>query len=108
MLDHVEYFSNATLATNLTYKRGTGWLGAMRAPEEAFDEAYTRVGILQANASLQVPFKVGAQNLQYTAEWRMQRSNKPLTPQDRFSIGNRYTVRGFDGEQTLLADNGFW
>lgn len=107
MLDHVEYFSNATLATNLTYKRGTGWLGAMRAPEEAFDEAYTRVGILQANASLQVPFKVGAQNLQYTAEWRMQRSNKPLTPQDRFSIGNRYTVRGFDGEQTLLADNGF-
>lgn len=107
MLDHTEYFSNATLSGNLTYKRGTGWLGAMRAPEEDFDEAFTRVGILQANASLQVPFKVGAQNLQYTAEWRMQSSHKPLTPQDRFSIGNRYTVRGFDGEQTLLADQGF-
>ncbi|MDU4395170.1 MAG: ShlB/FhaC/HecB family hemolysin secretion/activation protein [Acinetobacter ursingii] len=107
MLDHTEYFSNATLSGNLTYKRGTGWLGAMRAPEEDFDEAFTRVGIIQANASLQVPFKVGAQNLQYTAEWRMQRSNKPLTPQDRFSIGNRYTVRGYDGEQTLMADNGF-
>ncbi len=79
----------------------------MRAPEEDFGEAYTRVGILQANASLQVPFKVGQQNLQYLAEWRTQHSNQPLTPQDRFSIGNRYTVRGFDGEQTLLADNGF-
>lgn len=106
-LDHVEYFSNATLNGNVTYKRGTGWLNAMRAPEEDFGEAYTHVGILQANASLQVPFKVGQQNLQYLAEWRTQHSNQPLTPQDRFSIGNRYTVRGFDGEQTLLADNGF-
>ncbi len=57
MPDHVEYFSNATLATNLTYKRGTGRPGAMRAPEEAFDEAYTRVGILQANATCKYHLK---------------------------------------------------
>ncbi|WP_301102652.1 ShlB/FhaC/HecB family hemolysin secretion/activation protein [Propionivibrio sp.] len=25
-------------------------------------------------------------------------------PQDRFSIGGRYTVRGFDGESVLMAD----
>lgn len=106
-LDHTEYLSNATLSGNLTYKRGTGAFNAMRAPEEDFGEAYTHVGILQANASLQVPFKVGQQSLQYLAEWRTQYSKKPLTPQDRFSIGNRYTVRGYDGEQTLLADNGF-
>ena len=105
-LDHTEYFSAATLSGNVIYKRGTGAFNAMRAPEEDFGEAYTHVGILQANASLQVPFKVGQQSLQYLAEWRMQHSQKPLTPQDRFSIGNRYTVRGFDGEQTLLADNG--
>lgn len=106
-LDHTEYFSAATLSGNLTYKRGTGAFNAMYAPEEEFGEAYTHVGILQANASLQVPFKAGNQSLQYLTEWRTQYSKKPLTPQDRFSIGNRYTVRGFDGEQTLLADNGF-
>jgi hemolysin activation/secretion protein len=105
-LDHTEYLSAATLFGNVTYKRGTGAFNAMYAPEEEYGEAYTHVGILQANASLQVPFKVGQQSLQYLAEWRMQHSQKPLTPQDRFSIGNRYTVRGFDGEQTLLADNG--
>lgn len=105
-LGHTEYFSNATLNGNLTYKRGTGAFSALRAPEEDFDEAYTRVGIWQANANLQVPFAVGNQALQYSAEWRWQYSDKPLTPQDRFAIGNRYTVRGFDGEQTLLADNG--
>lgn len=106
-LDHSEYLSNATLTGNVTYKRGTGAFNAMHAPEEKVGEAYTHVGILQANASLQVPFRVGQQNLQYLAEWRMQNSKKALTPQDRFSIGNRYTVRGYDGEQTLMADNGF-
>ncbi len=28
-------------------------------------------------------------------------------PQDRFSIGGRYTVRGFDGENTLIGDRGW-
>lgn len=106
-LTHTEYLQNATLNGSVTYKRGTGAFSAMRAPEEDFGEAYTHVGIWQGNASLRVPFKAGNQNLQYLAEWRMQHSQKPLTPQDRFSIGNRYTVRGFDGEQTLMADNGF-
>ena len=106
-LEHNEYFSNATLTGQLSYKRGTGAFSAMRAPEEDFGEAYTRVGIFQANASLQVPFQVGQQSLRYLTEWRMQHSQKALTPQDRFSIGNRYTVRGYDGEQTFMADHGF-
>lgn len=106
-LDHTEYLSNATLNANVTYKRGTAAFDALAAPEEDFGEAFSRVGILQANASLQVPFRVRQQSLQYLAEWRMQSSNKPLTAQDRFSIGNRYTVRGFDGEQSLIGDQGF-
>lgn len=106
-IDHTEYLANATLNASLSYKRGTGAFHAIRAPEEQFGEAYTHVGIVQANASLQVPFRVGSQTWQYLAEWRMQSSNQPLTPQDRFSIGNRYTVRGFDGEQTLMGDQGF-
>jgi hemolysin activation/secretion protein len=28
-------------------------------------------------------------------------------PQDRFAIGGRYTVRGFDGENVLLAERGW-
>lgn len=34
-------------------------------------------------------------------------SNTPLTPQDQFAIGSRFTVRGFDGERTLNADGGW-
>ncbi|MFP1452855.1 ShlB/FhaC/HecB family hemolysin secretion/activation protein [Escherichia coli] len=32
----------------------------------------------------------------------------PLTPQEQFAIGNRWTVRGFDGERTLNASNGWY
>jgi hemolysin activation/secretion protein len=28
-------------------------------------------------------------------------------PQDRFAIGGRYTVRGFDGEASLIAERGW-
>ncbi len=31
----------------------------------------------------------------------------PLITQDRFSIGGRYTVRGFDGETTLIGERGW-
>lgn len=30
-----------------------------------------------------------------------------MTPQDRFAIGGRYTVRGFDGETSLAGDRGW-
>ena len=39
---------------------------------------------------------------------RGQYTNNVLYNIDQFSIGNRYTVRGFDGEQNLSAENGFY
>lgn len=35
-------------------------------------------------------------------------SSTPLTSPDMFSIGNRWTVRGFDGERTLTASHGWY
>src|SRR5690606_41049221 len=29
-------------------------------------------------------------------------------PQDRFAIGGRYSVRGFDGESSLIGERGWW
>ena len=48
-----------------------------------------------------------AQRLRYQGTWRAQWNRTPLVPQDRFSIGGRYTVRGFDGESVLMAERGF-
>lgn len=106
-LNHREYFGKATLDLNLGYKRGTGAFNSEAAPEEAFGEGTSRFALWTMDASLNAPFKLGEQNLRYSGSWRWQHNRTPLTPQDRFSIGGRYTVRGFDGESTLMAERGW-
>jgi hemolysin activation/secretion protein len=93
---------------NLAYKRGTGAFGSLAAPEETFGEGTSRFALISADINLNVPFKVGEQTLRYNGLWRMQSNRTPLTPQDRFAIGGRYTVRGFDGENTLSSDRGWF
>jgi hemolysin activation/secretion protein len=104
---HREFAGAATLDLDLQYRRGTGAKSALAAPEEALGEGSTRAGMWLGDANLAVPFKLAGQGLRYTATWRGQTSHAPLVPQDRFSIGGRYTVRGYDGENTLLADHGW-
>jgi hemolysin activation/secretion protein len=106
-VNHREFIGTATLDFSLNYRRGTGALNAMPAPEELFDEGTSRPKIFTADAHLRKPFALGSQQFQYTANWRAQWNDTPLVPQDRFAIGGRYTVRGFDGENTLLADRGW-
>lgn len=107
-LQHRHYINQATLDAGVSYQRGTRWFGAAPAPKEYFDEATALSKILQFNAQLNVPFAIGSQNFRYNAQYQQQLSNTPLTPQDQFAIGNRWTVRGFDGERTLNASRGWY
>ncbi|WP_035061119.1 ShlB/FhaC/HecB family hemolysin secretion/activation protein [Andreprevotia chitinilytica] len=104
---HREFVAASTVDLNVTYKRGTGAFGTLAAPEEAFGEGTSRAGIINANLQLNVPWTAGSQRLRYSGEWRAQWNRTPLVPQDRFSIGGRYTVRGFDGESSLSAERGW-
>ncbi|MDY0745367.1 ShlB/FhaC/HecB family hemolysin secretion/activation protein [Paucibacter sp. R3-3] len=97
----------ATVDTTLAYRRGTGAFGALPAPEEAFGEGTSRFGVITAELSGGTPFKLAGQAFSYGVNWRWQGNRTPLTPQDRFSIGGRFTVRGFDGEQQLSAEHGW-
>ncbi|MBC6573149.1 ShlB/FhaC/HecB family hemolysin secretion/activation protein [Escherichia coli] len=109
-LSHRHYIGAATLDAGMSYQRGTRWFGALPAPEEAWDDygGVTALSkILSWNASLTVPFSPGEQSFSWNTTWRRQMSATPLTPQDEFSIGNRWSVRGFDGERMLSATNGW-
>ncbi len=79
----------------------------MAAPEEAFGDGSARAKIILADAQLQVPFTVQDQRLRYIGAWRAQWNRTELVPQDRFTIGTRYSVRGFDGENILSGDRGW-
>lgn len=111
-LNQTWYLGQSLLDYNLAYKRGTGAMNAMQAPEEAFGEGTSRMEILLADINLSHPFSLkmpwGMQTLSYSANLRGQYDLTPLTPQERFAIGNRYTVRGFDGQLNLSADHGWF
>ena len=104
---HKQFMGAATLEASVAYRRGTGAFGALPAPEELFDEGTSRFELVTADAQLTVPFQLGAQRLQYTGAWRAQWNRTPLVPQDRFAIGGRYSVRGFDGEVSLTGERGW-
>jgi hemolysin activation/secretion protein len=104
---HREFIGPAIFDIGLAYRRGTGAYDAMPAPEESFNEGTARPKIVTADASFQWPFKVVGQSFRYSAVYRGQWNSTPLVPQDRFSIGGRYTVRGFDGEVMLSAERGW-
>ena len=106
-LAHRERIADGSLDMNIAWRRGTGAFGARRAPEEVLGEGSSRLQLARADALLSLPFTVARQNWRYSLGWRAQWNRTPLTPQDRFAIGNRYTVRGFDGESLLSGDHGW-
>ncbi|MDR0219237.1 MAG: ShlB/FhaC/HecB family hemolysin secretion/activation protein [Enterobacteriaceae bacterium] len=112
-LDHRQYLGAAELEAGLRYQQGTRWFGALPASEETTYApgsdyyATAKSRIIQLSASLNTPFTLGSQAFGHRIEYQQQWSRTPLTPQERFSIGNRWTVRGFDGERSLSADAGW-
>lgn len=110
-LNHKEFVGKATVEANLSYRRGTGAFGSIAAPEEPFGEGTSRFKLIAAELNVALPFKLrvgaGEQSLRYVGLARGQWNRTPLTAQDRFAIGGRYSVRGFDGETSLLGDRGW-
>lgn len=100
------FFGNATLDVNVNWRRGTGAYGARRAPEEDTHSGSARVGIFLGDISFNQPFTLGEQPWRWNTALRGQWTQHALTPQERMSVGGRYTVRGFDGEQVLSGEKG--
>ncbi len=105
--NHRRFVRAATLDLTLGYREGTGAMGSIPAPEEAFGEGTSRPRITFSQLQVGVPFALAGQRLRFGVEMRAQWNGTPLVPQDRFAIGSRYSVRGFDGERLLLGDRGW-
>ncbi|MFZ7236242.1 ShlB/FhaC/HecB family hemolysin secretion/activation protein [Avibacterium gallinarum] len=106
-LSHIEYIKAATLKLSTGFKWGTGVRRSMVAPEEYWGEGTSRPKVITASVELNYPFYIGNQPLTFNTNWSAQWNKTPLIQQDRFSIGGRYTVRGFDGELTLSGERGW-
>ena len=106
-VSHQEHINNTRFDLDLNFHRGTGMFNALEAPEEAFNEGTSRPEIITAEIQGAHPFKIGSQQFHFTSQLRSQWNRTRLIPQDRFSIGGRYTIRGFTGENTLISERGW-
>lgn len=107
-INHREFLGTGILDFTLGYRRGTGALDALRAPEDDFDEGTARFKIITLDTHWSQPFSFMSQSFRYQIRYQGQWNRTPLTSQNRFSIGNRYNVRGFDGELSLSAERGWF
>lgn len=70
-------------------------------------EATTQYNIYLLNANFTTPVGFGnGYDAQYNVSVRAQKSDQRIYGSEFFSIGGWYSVRGFDGEQTLSAEDG--
>lgn len=99
--------AGTVLDVTLGYKRGTGAFHAIVAPEEAFEEGTARFQIITLDMTYAMPFKLAETPWRYQINLRGQKNETRLAAPERFSIGGRQTVRGFDGETILSAENGW-
>lgn len=100
------FIENGHVVFGTTYKKGTGARGALKAPEEDYNEGTNRFETVTIDfnfnkSSLNVP-------LTYDFKFHGMWNNTPLTMQERLNIGGYYTVRGFDGEMSLVGDRGYY
>ena len=102
-LMHMQYLGPAQLDLVGTHRRGVSWFGATAdriaatAPGPTF-----RYQLETLEATLTVPFA----GLRYSGTLRGQYTRDQLYGVEYLSLGNRWTVRGFDGEQTLGSECG--
>jgi hemolysin activation/secretion protein len=108
-LYHKQYNGQTVLDYTLAYKRGVPWCGAQNDPADSGgDQPTTHYNIWNLDASLTAPVMLGKTKASYNLALHGQYTKDRLYAAEFLSIGNRYTVRGFDGEQTLAAENGWY
>lgn len=104
-----QYIGSAQVDLRLAHRRGLTWLGGQGdAKERHRDDPSFTYAVNTLDASFVVPFRLGVLPLQWSSEYRLQRSNRPLYGSEFITLGGRYTIRGFNGEQTLAGDRGWY
>jgi hemolysin activation/secretion protein len=103
-----QLIGNASLDLEAGYRRGMPWRDAQEYPVAVANGLTLRPRIWFLSAGYSQPFTLGTQSFHYSAAVRAQHTGNTTLSVDQIAIGGRYSVRGFDGDAVLLAENGFY
>nr|WP_263009427.1 ShlB/FhaC/HecB family hemolysin secretion/activation protein [Cronobacter sakazakii] len=107
-LEHLAYLPFGQIKGSLGYQKAAHWFNEQEDAEEMVGNADAQARIITIGVDGAFPFTLGTFSLSYEPHFMSQTSPDRLTQPDKFTIGNRWTVRGFDGETTIYADKGWY
>lgn len=94
---------------DLAHRRGLGWNAQEDLVTAAAGGATLRPRLWLLSAGYAKAFHMAdrALSVQYSGTLRAQYTPDPTLSIDQMAIGGRHTVRGFDGDSVLIAENGW-
>ena len=104
-----EYVGAAQWDATLTYQHGVPWFGGQwdpRTPDALIPRFDYHAWL--ADVGVQWPTHMGDQPLLISSAVHAQYSPDRLYAEDEIGIGGPYTVRGFNGDAFLSAENGYY
>jgi hemolysin activation/secretion protein len=108
-LIHRQNIGPAQIDMTLAHREGVPWFGGQEDIDERSPASPSfRYRMQTLDIAAMLPFKLDNQPMRWLGAFRGQATDSPLYATEFFSIGNRWTVRGFDGDQTLAAERGWY
>ncbi|EPL8194814.1 ShlB/FhaC/HecB family hemolysin secretion/activation protein [Klebsiella aerogenes] len=102
------YFDKKVVAASLGLQRRLPWLSSVATPEEKAGLFSKRSRVVHADLQALMKFDLTGNKFSYAPHFNAQYSPDILSSDNQFNIGNRWTVRGFDGEYTLSGNQGWY
>lgn len=104
---HRQYLGPSVLDTSVRWQKGLPWFADAGPTDGMSGEATTQYNMYLADLNFTTPVSMGdGYDAQYNLSVRAQKADQRIYGSEFFSIGGWYSVRGFDGEQTLSAEDG--
>lgn len=106
---HREKLARATVDASIGMRASLAGLSAFPGRVNGQPEWDGRYRVYSASLGADAPFRIGTRAFGYRGSLQLQYAPGALPSTEYLQIGGRYTVRGFDGNQTLAGDSGwFW
>lgn len=107
-LRHQHYFENKVIDASVGVQKRLGWLRSTSTPVEKAGLYDKQARVLHADIQALMKFAATGDKFTWAPQISAQFSPDLLSTDNQMNIGNRWTVRGFDGERTLSGNQGWY
>lgn len=100
------FYNQGKLNLDVHFDKGVAAFHALPSPERYYRDVDSRPLIWQASGNYRLPFNTTHHQFGLNTHFHAQYSNDKLPFADQFTVGDRYSVRGFDGKKHLSGNKG--